>query len=109
MGEQTGAAIAARHAHAGLPVRTALELVSFHGGTVTAVEQPCTATGRVKSLRLRVPERGNSYTSFELADGTGRVPAMSGGTLDIDSGDLVEVRGVYRAVVHEAPTSSATR
>lgn len=55
-------------------------------------------TGQVQELRVRMPERGNSYTEFVIADGTGRVRAFGWGRLEIDSGDLVEVRGVFRPV-----------
>lgn len=57
--------------------------------------------GQVQALRSRYPERGNSYTYLELADGTARVPVIYGMTLaEVGSGDLVEVRGVYRAMLH---------
>jgi hypothetical protein len=59
-------------------------------------EKPLVLVGRVEELRLRTPSAGNTYTSFVLADGTGRVPAIAHGTLDVNPGDLVEVRGVFR-------------
>ena len=52
--------------------------------------------GQVKNPRFRIPERGNSYTTFTLADGTASVPVFGWGKLDIDGGDFVEVRGIFR-------------
>jgi hypothetical protein len=53
-------------------------------------------TGQVGNPRFRSPERGNSYTTFTLADGTGSVLVFGWGKLDIDNGDIVEVRGTFR-------------
>jgi hypothetical protein len=64
-------------------------------------DRPIVVAGQVQALRSRSPEHGNSYTYFEIADGTARLPVVYGMTLaDVGSGDLVEVRGVYRAVLH---------
>jgi hypothetical protein len=52
--------------------------------------------GVAENPRKRLPAEGNGYTSFALADGTGRVPVIAWGTEDVGSGDLVEVRGVFR-------------
>jgi len=38
-----------------------------------------------------------TYTSFVLADGTARVPVIAPGTQDVSQGDVVQVRGVFRA------------
>jgi hypothetical protein len=51
--------------------------------------------GTVENPRQRVPARGNSYTSFVVADGTARVPVIAWGTQPVGAGDLVEVRGVF--------------
>ena len=57
-------------------------------------------TGRVQEIRLQSPSQGNTYTTFALADGTARAMVFGWGTLAIDSGDLVEVRGVFHSVAH---------
>jgi len=55
--------------------------------------------GQVQDPRSRMPSTGNSYTSFVLADGTGRVPVVAWGTQEIDAGDVVEVRGVFHTAM----------
>jgi hypothetical protein len=57
---------------------------------------PIVLVGQVQQPRKRMPAEGNAYTSFVLADGTGRVPVFGWSVLDIDSGDLLEVRGTFR-------------
>jgi hypothetical protein len=75
------------------PVVTARDLLGaperFDGADVVVV-------GQVMNPRFRMPEQGNSYTTFTLADGTAQVPVFGWGKLDIDSGDIVEVRGAFR-------------
>ena len=56
--------------------------------------------GRVVDLRMRAPEQGNAYTSFLLADGTARLSVFGWGKLDVDPGDLVEVRGEFHSLAH---------
>lgn len=82
------------------PPRTVLTARGLHEASDRSYDQHVVIAGRAQSLRARTPERGNPYTYFEIADGTGRMPAVGWGLLQIDSGDVVEVRGVYRAVVH---------
>jgi len=53
--------------------------------------------GQVQLLRARLSTGEAAYTSFVLADGSGHVPVFGWGTLSIDQGDLVEVRGVFHA------------
>ena len=52
--------------------------------------------GTAENPRVRSPDRGNTYTSFVLADGTARVPVVVGGTQPVGAGDTVEVRGRFR-------------
>jgi hypothetical protein len=53
--------------------------------------------GLVQNARKRLPAEGNGYTSFDLADGTDRVPVLAWGTEQVGSGDVVEVRGVFHS------------
>jgi len=51
--------------------------------------------GLVQNPRKQLPAEGNGYTSFDLADGTDRVPVVAWGTERVGSGDVVQVRGVF--------------
>jgi hypothetical protein len=82
------------------PPRTVVDARGVLAAPDRFYDQGIVLVGQAQSVRLRAPEHGNSYTHFVLADGSGRVPVFGWGTLDIASGDLVEVRGAYRAVVH---------
>ena len=52
-------------------------------------------TGLVRDPRVRTPPEGNSYASFTVIDGTGRVGIIAWGTQEVAANDLVEVRGVF--------------
>src|ERR1051325_3716743 len=58
--------------------------------------EPIVLVGTAENPRVRTPDRGNTYTSFVLADGTARVPVVVWGTQPIGAGDTVEVRGSSR-------------
>ena len=55
--------------------------------------------GTAENPRSRTPDRGNTYTSFTVADGTARVPVIAPGTQPVGAGDTVEVRGRFRTRV----------
>ena len=73
-------------------------------------------TGLVRDPRVRRPSEGNSYTSFSVLDGTGRVGVIAWGTQEVASNDLVEVRGTFhdqlvvgRDVMHDAVEAKFVR
>ena len=74
-------------------VVTARTLVADPGGHDG---EPIVLVGTAENPRVRTPDRGNTYTSFVLADGTARVPVVVWGTQPIGAGDTVEVRGSSR-------------
>jgi hypothetical protein len=53
-------------------------------------------TGIAQNPRLGSSIERGTYTTFTLADGTARIPVIAPGTQDVQQGDLVEVRGVFR-------------
>ena len=53
-------------------------------------------TGVAQNPRLDSSVERGTYTTFTLADGTARIPVVAPGTQDVQQGDLVEVRGVFR-------------
>lgn len=55
--------------------------------------------GVAQNPRKRMPATGPEYTSFTVLDGTDRVPVIAWGTQPVESGDLVEVRGVFRSQI----------
>jgi hypothetical protein len=55
--------------------------------------------GQVQDPRSQIPPTGNTYTSFVVVDGSGRIPVVAWGTQEIGSGDLVEVRGVFHTAM----------
>ena len=52
-------------------------------------------SGLVRNPRIQTPSGANSYTSFDVLDGTGHVPVIAWGTQEIASNDFVEVRGTF--------------
>ena len=52
-------------------------------------------TGLVQNPRVQTRSRANSYTSFDVLDGTGYVAVIAWGTEQLASNDLVEVRGTF--------------
>ena len=73
-------------------------------------------TGLVQDPRVRTPSEGNSYTSFSVLDGTGRVGVIAWGTQEVASNDLVEVRGTFhdqrvvgRDVMHDVVEAKFVR
>jgi len=52
-------------------------------------------SGLVRNPRIQTPAGANSYTSFDLLDGTGHVPVIAWGTQEVASNDFVEVRGTF--------------
>ena len=52
-------------------------------------------SGLVRNPRVQTPSGANTYTSFDLVDGTGHVPVIAWGTQEIASGDFVDVRGTF--------------
>jgi hypothetical protein len=77
--------------------RTVLTAAELDADPARWAETPIVLVGQVQQLRKRMPAEGDNYTEFVVADGTGRVPVFGWSTLEIDSGDLVEVRGVLHA------------
>ena len=57
-------------------------------------------TGRADAVRPRVSHHGNEYTTFTLTQQTGQITIFSWGRLPINSGDRVEVHGVFQRVKH---------
>lgn len=58
--------------------------------------QIVTLTGTVTSLDVRVSRRGNSYYTFKLDDGSGRVTVFSFGDPPCPKGSTVNVEGQFR-------------
>jgi hypothetical protein len=56
--------------------------------------------GRVQDPRTQTAKSGGAYTTFIVADGTGRVPVFARGTERIGAGDLGEVRGTFHRQAH---------
>ena len=52
-------------------------------------------TGLVQNPRVQTPSGANSYTSFDVLDGTGHVRVIAWGTEQLASNNLVEVRGTF--------------
>ena len=52
-------------------------------------------SGVARNPRMQSPAGANTYTSFEVVDGTGHVPVIAWGTQDVASNDFVEVRGTF--------------
>ena len=55
-------------------------------------------TGKAEDVHPRTSRRGNEYTTFKLADGTGRINVFIWGKLSITPGDQVNVRGIFQRV-----------
>ena len=60
--------------------------------------QPVTLAGTVTQLDVRVSRRGNSYYTFKLGDGSGRVTVFSFGEPPCPSGSRVTIDGEFRRV-----------
>ncbi len=60
--------------------------------------QIVTLTGTVTSLDVRVSQRGNSYYTFKLDDGSGRVTVFSFGDPPCPEGRAVNVEGQFLRV-----------
>jgi hypothetical protein len=58
--------------------------------------RPIVLAGTVQDPRRRGPSADTGYTTFTLLDGSARVAIAVAGTLSVDAGERVEVRGVFR-------------
>jgi len=61
-------------------------------------QKPVALIGMAENVRPRAARRGNEYTTLKLADGTGRINVFLWGKPDVQTGDRVEVRGVFQKV-----------
>ncbi len=80
------------------PPVAALTVAEILGATDRFDQKQVTLTGTAEDVRPRVSRRGNEYTTFKLADPTGRINVFSRGKFSINSGDRIEVRGVFQRV-----------
>ncbi len=85
------------------PPVAALTVGEILGATDQFDQKNVTLIGTAEDVRPRVSRRGNEYTTFKLADTTGRINVFSWGKLSIKSGDRVEVRGVFQRVKRVGP------
>ncbi len=76
----------------------ALTVGEVLGATDRFDQKIVTLIGTAEDVLPRVSRRGNDYTTFKLADTTGRINVFSWGKLSIRSGERVEVRGVFQRV-----------
>jgi hypothetical protein len=56
--------------------------------------------GTAEDVRPRTSRRRNEYTTFTLTDQSGQISVFSWGKLPIDSGEHVEMHGVFQRVKH---------
>src|SRR5262249_9654135 len=61
-------------------------------------EKDVALTGTAEHVQSRISHRGNEYTTFTLADQSGRVNVFSFGKLPIKSGERVQIRGTFRRI-----------
>ncbi|HVM98457.1 MAG TPA: hypothetical protein VMT89_18830 [Candidatus Acidoferrales bacterium] len=54
--------------------------------------------GTAADVELHMSKRGNLYTTLKLEDRGGSVPVFTFGRPSVESGDPIEVRGVFRKV-----------
>src|SRR5438874_13708123 len=81
------------------PPRNVVTARTLVADPVRHEDEQIVLVGTAENPRVRTPERGNTYTSFTLTDGTARVPIVVWGTQPVGAGDTVEVRGSFRTRV----------